>query len=359
MIPLFSIGITTYDRVDLLIETLSSVTSQSFSDLEIIIGNDNPNRVLTAESLGFDDARIRIVNHATNLGELNNMNELLRLSTGRYFTWLADDDVYDPNLLATVASALDKFDYPNVVYTSFKDFEGKAVPTSELVSDDAVQLLSGGDFIGGYLRDQIKAIGVMGFFETNYLRGLGGLEDVSGDGMGFYCEYMILIRSALQERIGYINAPMVFYRVHEGAWGIQNSNLEQYDRAARNLLTAGAQVFATKQLQRDFRVNMRQLLKRVMIQYINVARTSQGASVTAILSYLTNVRSYITRKVGRKFYWKAVVALIEAELWILLILMWRKFLSSAPSQVISSAYFLQSLVSGKRTADGNVTPASH
>ena len=111
--PLFSIGVTTYDRVELLIETLSSITAQTFTDFEVIVGNDNPERTLTAEALGVDDQRIRFVNHASNLGELNNMNTLLDISRGRYFTWLADDDLYAPTFLAAVAEALEKCHYPS------------------------------------------------------------------------------------------------------------------------------------------------------------------------------------------------------------------------------------------------------
>jgi len=353
--PLFSIGVTTYDRVELLAKTLSSISSQTFADFEVIIGNDNPDRTITSELLGVNDERFRFVNHRENLGELNNMNELLRISRGRYFTWLADDDLYAPNLLSSVAKALDKFGDPQVVFTSFTDFRGTAVPALEPVADAEFQLMTGREFIQRYLSDQIKAIGVMGFFSTEYLRALGGLEDVSGDGMGFYCEYMILIRTALQERIAYINSPLVFYRIHEGAWGIMNSNLEQYDRAAKNLLRMSADVFASPTLEPDFSFSMRQLLKRVMIQYINVARASHNLHLSGILSYLANARKYISANPGRVFYAKAIWSLINAEAWIVMVLVWRKFLSTAPSQIVNFAFFLQSLVRGKRNSARNVT----
>ena len=356
--PLFSIGVTTYDRVELLAKTLSSISSQTFGDFEVIIGNDNPERTLTPELFGIDDPRFRFVNYPANLGELKNMNELLRISQGRYFTWLADDDLYAPNLLACVAQALDKFDNPNVVFTSFTDFSGNVLPVPEPVGETEFQLLTGRDFIRGYLADQLKAIGVMGFFSTDYLRTLGGLEDVSGDGKGFYCEYMMLIRAALQERIAFINSPLVFYRVHEGAWGLKNSNLDQYDRAAKNLLQMSAEVFASPELKSDFGFSLRQLMKRVMIQYINVARTNHNVPLASILVYLINARKYLTARPGRSFYLKAIGSLTYAEIWIVMVLLWRKFLASAPSQIVNFAHFVQSLVRGKRNSTGNVTPAS-
>src|SRR6266576_6222332 len=110
--PLFSIGVTTYNRVELLVETLNSITAQTFGDFEVIVANDNPNRTVTAESLGVSDPRIRFVNNPKNLGELDNMNSLLALSRGRYFTWIADDDLYASDFLERANDALQKFDYP-------------------------------------------------------------------------------------------------------------------------------------------------------------------------------------------------------------------------------------------------------
>jgi hypothetical protein len=277
------------------------------------------------------------------------MNELLRLSRGRYFTWLADDDLYDPSLLSTIANTIEQFNKPNVVFTSFSDFRDNAVPPTE-TAEPEIRLISGRDFIRGYLSHQIKAIGVMGFFFTDYLKALGGLEDVSRDGMGLYCEYMILIRCGLLDRIGYVNAPLVFYRIHEGAWGILNCNLEQYDRAAKNLLTSSAEIFATKNLEHDFTYNTKQLLKRVMIQYVNVARASSEFGVRDLLTYLAKVRRYITDKPGKRFYRKGLVALAEAEIWIVSVLVWRKFLGTAPSRLIGFAQFVQSRMRGKRQA---------
>jgi glycosyltransferase involved in cell wall biosynthesis len=89
--PFFSIGLTTYNRKDLLIQTLNSLQAQTFTDFEIIIGNDYTEEILTSESLGIRDPRIRIINNRKNIGERENMNSLLGEARGRYFTWQFDD----------------------------------------------------------------------------------------------------------------------------------------------------------------------------------------------------------------------------------------------------------------------------
>lgn len=84
--PFFSIGVTTYNRRELLKQVLDILIKQTFSDFEVIVGNDYPQEILTAELLGIYDPRIRFVNHPKNLGEVGNMNALLEVSRGRYFT---------------------------------------------------------------------------------------------------------------------------------------------------------------------------------------------------------------------------------------------------------------------------------
>ena len=355
--PLFSIGVTTYDRVELLLETLSSITAQDFSDFEVIVGNDNPDRVLNAETLGIDDARITFVNHPVNMGELDNMNFLLEASRGRYFTWLADDDLYAPNLLSAVYEVLRKNDYPDCVFTSFSDFRESLAPEAQVLTSEQFRSLSGPDFLRSYLNDELKAIGVMGFFDTTYLKQLGGLEDVSEDGFGFYCEYMILVRSALLQRIPYIDAPLVYYRVHPGAWGITNSNLEQYDRAGENLIKRSAQILLLPGLKGDFSLNLRQLLKRVLGQYVNVARRTETFHFHNLLAYFIHARKYISVFRGTGYYMGGLIALIRAEVWLLSVLCKQKFLAVAPNSLIKLAYSSRSAL--HRSKLSNSTPTQN
>src|SRR5436190_11907557 len=149
--PLFSIGVTTYNRVELLIETLNSIISQTFADFEVIVANDNPNRTVTAESLGLHDPRIRFVNNPTNLGELRNMNSLLELSRGRYFTWIADDDLYAPDFFQRSYEALQKFDYPRCVFTSFNLMHGDRVDDEAGIHSGETRLYNGREFLRSYL----------------------------------------------------------------------------------------------------------------------------------------------------------------------------------------------------------------
>ena len=50
--PFFSIGVTTYNRPELLKQTLDSISMQTFSDFEVIVGNDFIQEPLSAAALG-------------------------------------------------------------------------------------------------------------------------------------------------------------------------------------------------------------------------------------------------------------------------------------------------------------------
>ena len=117
--PFFSIGVTTYNRPDMLKQTLRSISAQTFLDFEVIVGNDYIHEPLSAELLGIMDSRIRFINHPQNLGEAQNMNTLFDMSRGRYFTWQCDDDLYAPNFLGDVHSALVKFNFFESLFNIF------------------------------------------------------------------------------------------------------------------------------------------------------------------------------------------------------------------------------------------------
>ena len=251
--PLFSIGVTTYNRVELLVETLNSITSQSFGDFEVIVANDNPSRTVTAESLGISDSRIRFVNNPGNLGELNNMNSLLTLSRGRYFTWIADDDLYAPDFLLRAFEALERFNYPLCVFTSFGLMHGDRIDDELARHSGKIRDYTGREFLRDYLERRIRTMGVMGLYDKEYLIEQGGLADVSGDGMGLYCEYLLLVNAGLLDRVAFVDAPLCFYRIHEMSWSCAlNLNAAQYRAAGINLAHLSIERFQRPELIVDF-----------------------------------------------------------------------------------------------------------
>lgn len=313
MTPLFTLGVTVYKRRELLNETLASIVAQTFGDFEVIIGNDYPEEPLTPQMV-VKDPRIRIVNHEQNLGEVENMNVLLRLARGRYVTWIADDDLYSPKFLEQVEAALRKFDYPACVYTSFT--LGSTIP--EVNAAEAVSL-RGSEFIRLYLADSLKVIGTMGVFDRNYLNEIGGLEHLVRGSVGLYTEYHQLIRSGLLERIAYIDTPLIVYRAHLGSWGCTNVDVELFKEAGEILSGKGLDVLRRPELIKDFDHNLTRFLKKLTAQFIEIAeaKLTQPLNTLQLLRYLFFSRRYISSLQGSRLYWRALCCLARVQATIL------------------------------------------
>ena len=76
--PFITIGITTYNRKQMLLDCINSILSQSFSDFEVLIGNDYVQEPLSLRELGVVDPRVRLVNHSANLGECDTCVHLFK-----------------------------------------------------------------------------------------------------------------------------------------------------------------------------------------------------------------------------------------------------------------------------------------
>jgi len=106
---LVSIGIPAYNRPSSLDKILSLITSQSYTNLEIIIsddaseGNDVRNVV---EKYQLLDSRIKYFRQEENIGVLRNYNFVLQQSTGEFFTCVSDDDWRSPEFIEVLIRLL-------------------------------------------------------------------------------------------------------------------------------------------------------------------------------------------------------------------------------------------------------------
>lgn len=310
MTPLFSIGVTTYNRPELLKQTLTSIINQTFFNFEVIVGNDYIKEPVTAEVLGISDPRIRFVNHAQNLGEVRNNNALIDLARGRYFTWQTDDDLYVPNFLEEVHSALVKYNYPPCVFTSFDFIYGSTYPDIEKTFSVQGQSFSGRQFLRMYLSSRIKAMGCTGVYDKCYLKNIGGVEFLANTSFALYSEHLLLIRAGLLEQVAYIDAPLVKYRVHEESWGSTTKDYALYKEAGKNLISKSIIVLSNFELREDFCKNIGSVLKFVVMNFLERLRAQDRLlSRLEIVPYLFSLKKQFDSVKGTELYWKAIFSL--------------------------------------------------
>lgn len=260
--PFFTIGIPTYNRHDLLRETLESVISQEFDDFEIIVGNDYTAEVLTGEMLGVSDPRIRFVNYPANLREVGNMNALLEMATGRYFTWLFDDDLHEPGYLQTAHDCLVRTGFPPALFPSFRMLKVAEQFRPRNVRPDSVTELTGREFLRRYSAERPEIASTFGMFDTAMLKSIvGGVEELCDCAIGIYCEYLFLVKCALLDRIVYINAPFYVFRRHEESASETNVNVGSYIAAGQELLTRCGAILHHPGWGDDFSANLKKFCK--------------------------------------------------------------------------------------------------
>ncbi|MCR4346776.1 MAG: glycosyltransferase family 2 protein [Sulfuricaulis sp.] len=108
--PLVSIGIPVYNEDRFLEESLQSLLSQDYRNLEIIISDNASTDKTEAICRKYcnRDHRIRYHRFESNQGATANFRKVVELAQGRYFMWAAGHDLWSPNLISECASILEK-----------------------------------------------------------------------------------------------------------------------------------------------------------------------------------------------------------------------------------------------------------
>lgn len=244
MKPFFSIAVTTYDRVDLLREALTSLLNQTFSDFEILVGNDNPERKIENILTEFKDPRIKWINHKNNLGSIENTNYLIGLCSGKYITTLSDDDLMFPDFLEKVYEEIMENPTVKVFFSEYVD--GLKSPQLETSKTIKAIKVSGADWLEGYLSKQYKIIGSYGVYEKNFLNSIGRVHSLgSVPAFSPYNDNLMVVQAGSAENIVLIQQPLVFFRLHPQSLSFSSTNADAFSSAQIDFLNFADKIFSS------------------------------------------------------------------------------------------------------------------
>lgn len=172
--PLVSIGVPVYNNAKHLRQTLSSLSGQSYANLEIIVSDDasSDGTADIAEGFADIDRRIRVYRQHKRLGTPGNFNFTLKKAVGKYFLWAAGDDFRDKNCIATFVSLLEGNPECVLAVSRMEIFNARtsvtvSLPRSVYYSPDrAIRLL--------LTRPEAVALFVLGLYRRNVLINAGG-----------------------------------------------------------------------------------------------------------------------------------------------------------------------------------------
>lgn len=150
--PLVSVGIITYNSASTIIETLNSIASQTYKNIEIIISDDCSTddtvnicrEWATINRSRF--ARTEILETQSNKGISSNCNKVILHSKGEWVKLIAGDDLLCKDCIEKYINFVSlKSDDLNVVFSriqSFSDIEGRRIKGNIIPKSNIIDLFN-------------------------------------------------------------------------------------------------------------------------------------------------------------------------------------------------------------------------
>jgi len=228
--PRVSILLTCYNHMAYLPACVDSIRAQSFQDFEVIAlddgSTDGSREWLSSQS------DLRLIFNETNLGTYGTLNVGLSAASGEFIAVLNDDDLWGPEKLARQVAAMDSDSKVGFVHTGgwFIDGAGDRIADPEPLGfpfprtgdgDLLPDLIDHNQMITSSLLVRAEAFDKCGPFDP-----------------GFYgCgDWQMWLRIAEHYDGRYIDAPLVFYRVHGANAFLNTEKMNDDSRRIREWL---------------------------------------------------------------------------------------------------------------------------
>jgi glycosyltransferase involved in cell wall biosynthesis len=108
--PKISIGLPVFNGENYIRDAIDSVLAQTYSDWELIISDNGSTDSTQAicQAYADQDARILYIRQPVNIGASRNFNHTVECSSGKYFKWLAHDDLISADFLEKTVVVMDQ-----------------------------------------------------------------------------------------------------------------------------------------------------------------------------------------------------------------------------------------------------------
>lgn len=236
--PLVSFCFTTFKRAAYLKSTLESVLSQTYSNFEVVVSDNDPEGSGRTVVESFQDPRFKYYPNAENLGMKKSFNKSLERSTGEYIVMIADDDPVYPDMLETLIRL--RREYPGYgMYLGGSNWYCTQPDIAQLYNVrvgmnsclayrkiDDVQKFSASEFLKGFFTLKIFPyyLWSTGMVERDIMIKMGGVPDYNSAFLGDYA-YLSVMGS--HSGCVAINRALGHQTIHEQNFGrAQNDQLK-------------------------------------------------------------------------------------------------------------------------------------
>lgn len=166
--PLVTVITVTYKSAPFVADAIKSVLSQSYANLEYIIGDDCSPDDTWDIIKSFGDPRIKAYRNPANLGEYANRNKAISMATGEFVLFIDGDDIALPHAVAFFVSQLSAF--PEAAFALQKNYQANILFPALLEPQEAI---ANAIFGNGLLTASFAST----FFRTSVLKKEGGLSE--------------------------------------------------------------------------------------------------------------------------------------------------------------------------------------
>ncbi|NEJ13310.1 glycosyltransferase [Rhizobium leguminosarum] len=246
--PLISIVIPAYNAEKTLVETLSSVSNQSYDKLEILVVDDGSRdgTFELASDYGLTDRRVRVLRQE-NGGVARARNHGVREARGPYVAPVDADDIWHPNKIELQLQALQKFpDGQGVAYNWYA-----AIDENGIIFGHSRPVMHQGNIFEPLLRENFIGNGSTPLMPRAEVLRCGGYDASLRDSGAEGCEDLKLYL-ALAETLPFALVPdfLTGYRFTKGnmssnAYRMLKSHglvmapiIERYPHLTRDIRTA-------------------------------------------------------------------------------------------------------------------------
>jgi len=210
MDTLVSVIVTTWNREDLLRETVSSILAQTYQNIElIIVDNESPDGT-ESYVRGIDDSRVRYFRHANGGNISVNRNYGAGLARGRWIAFCDDDDLWEPEKLEIQVAFMEEHPEVGIVGTNAVLFTEQGPYGRFITHRDEGEVT---------VRDLLRGWPDFPMSSVLLCRSVVEVVGSFNEDPAVCCaeDYEYWIRAAKQTSLYFINRDLIRYRVHGAA----------------------------------------------------------------------------------------------------------------------------------------------
>lgn len=269
MAPLVSVLVPVYNSINFVDDCINSILAQTYVNIEILIADDfSTDGSREAIRKYTRDTRVKLILNERNIGITNNCNQLLFMSSGKYISLFAGDDIMLPNKLDFQVKLMERMPNYSFCYHDVDVFQSETGNTLY-----STRRIYGSPILT--VHDVIRRMGIPGGMSVMFKR-----DNTPSAGfdtrLSYASDWLFQIDLAMSGDIGYINTILARYRKHGTNNGKDLASYEaefpkvlsfaeiRYPKLARTCAQGHARYCAGLAFRQDSILNFRVYMKKAL-----------------------------------------------------------------------------------------------